>query len=254
MIDENLKGIYPDLVQAGGLLSAVRTAFAGHPEVEINSFGTGAHYAHVATGNRSVDVYITAPQRLFLFGLWDKQGCLAQGETPEFCELVEALSAWLLQRSSTVELVSAHPFCAASQSGWPKDNPESWRRIHRFIANFPNDEYWSKWKPMVRDVVSELEVRGLASVFRIGQSMHHIIFSTADHHGLGSEPRVTLEFLPREEIIRVMYSYAHLAFSEPAEEERVAPAAAMPCVLGYLRRLWNETKPDINTPAALEAN
>ena len=28
----------------------------------------------------------------------------------------------------------------------PKDNPESWRQIHKFVAGFPDDDYWSKWK------------------------------------------------------------------------------------------------------------
>jgi hypothetical protein len=57
----------------------------------------------------------------------------------------------------------------------PKDNPESWRCIHEFIDEFPDDDYWSKWKPMVRDVVTALEARGLGSLFRIGQATHDII-------------------------------------------------------------------------------
>ena len=253
MIDENLKCMYPDLVESDGLLSAIRTAFTGQPAVKINGFGTGAHYAHLATGDRSANVFIAAAQRLFLFSLCDEKVCHVNGETPEFSELVEALSSWLLQRSSIAELVSAHPFCAASPPMWPKNNPESWRQIHEFIAKFPDDDYWSKWKPMVRGVVSELEVRGLAPLFRIGQSMHHIIFSTVDHHRLSSEPRVTLEFLPKEQNVRVAYSSANLYFSEPLSEERVTSSAAVPCILRYLRRLWSETKPDIQMPDALNA-
>jgi hypothetical protein len=252
MIDENLKGLYPDLVESDGLLSAIRSAFTGQPAVEINGFGTGAHYAHLATGDRSADVFIAAAQRLFMFGLCEERGDQAQGETPEFSELVRVLSSWLLQRSSIAELVSAHPFCATSPQMWPKNNPESWRQIHGFITEFPDDDYWSKWKPMVRGVVSELEVRGLAPLFRIGQSMHHIIFSTVDHHRLSSEPRVALEFLPKEQIVRVAYLCANLYFSEPLSEERVPPTAAMPCVLRYLRRLWSETKPNIQMPDALD--
>jgi hypothetical protein len=34
-----------------------------------------------------------------------------------------------------------------------KDNPESWRQIREFVAEFPDDDYWSEWKSMVRDVV-----------------------------------------------------------------------------------------------------
>ena len=137
--------------------------------------------------------------------------------------------------------------------GPPKDNLESWQDIQMFIDEFPDDDYWSKWKPMVRDVVCTLEARGLAPLFRIGQSMHHIIFSTVDHHRLSLEPRVTLEFLPKEQIVRVTYLCANLYFSEPLSEERVAPSHAVSSVLRYLRRLWSETKPDTQIPDALNA-
>jgi hypothetical protein len=137
--------------------------------------------------------------------------------------------------------------------GPPKDNLESWQDIQVFIDEFPDDDYWSKWKPMVRDVISALEARGLASFFRIGQGMHHIMFSTAERHGLTSEPRVTLEFHPKEQIVRVAYGRTNLYFSAPLTEERVAPSVAVPCVLRYLRRLWSDTKPDTQIPDALNA-
>src|SRR5580692_5380206 len=113
---------------------------------------------------------------------------------------------------------------------WPKDNPESWKSIHEFVAEFPDDHaYWSKWKPIVRDFVSVLEVRGLVELFRIGQSMHTIIFSTLEHHRLGSEPRVTLEFNPTEQMVWIAYSRSpgHLLpaddplYREPMSQETV---------------------------------
>jgi hypothetical protein len=135
---------------------------------------------------------------------------------------------------------------------WPRDKLESWQQIHEFIDEFPDDAYWSKWKPMVRHVVSGLEARGLAAFFRIGQSMHHIIFSTLDHHRLTSEPRVTLEFHPKEQTVRVAYSCANLYFNEPLSEESVPVVAAVPSTLSYLRRLWSETRPSIPIPDALK--
>jgi hypothetical protein len=136
---------------------------------------------------------------------------------------------------------------------WPKDNPESWRQIHEFIAEFPDDDYWSRWKAMASDVVLGLEARGLASLFRIGQGMHHIMFSTVERHGLTTELRVTLELLPREQIVRVAYGCTNLYFSEPLSENRVSPTAAVPTTLGYLRRLWSETRRDTDIPDALNA-
>jgi hypothetical protein len=137
--------------------------------------------------------------------------------------------------------------------GPPTDNLESWKDIQQFIAEFPDNDNWSKWKRMARDVIVALEARGLAPLFRIGQSMHHIILSTADRHRLSSEPRVTLEFLPKEELVRLTYSRANLNFSEPLSEERVSISDAVPSTLDYLRRLWGETKPTTPIPDALDA-
>ena len=134
---------------------------------------------------------------------------------------------------------------------FPKDNPESWQRIHQFIDEFPDTPHWSQWKPLVRSTVAELEERGLSTVFRVGQSMHHILFSLVEHHRLTSEPRVTLEFHPASQTVRVTYSYTNLYFHEPAAEEVVPVASAIPNILAFLRRLWGEAKPGIPTPNAL---
>jgi hypothetical protein len=135
----------------------------------------------------------------------------------------------------------------------PKDNPESWQRIHEFVNEFPDDAYWSAWKPMVREVLSGLESRGMVPLFRIGQSMHHILFSTLDNHRLTSEPRVTLEFHPEHQTVRIAYSCTNLYFNEPISQETVPVSAAVPVILGYLRRLWSETKPAMPIPRGLAA-
>jgi hypothetical protein len=137
--------------------------------------------------------------------------------------------------------------------GPPKDNVESWQDIQLFIAEYPDDDYWSKWKPMVRDVISKLEARGLVPLFRVGQSMHHVLISTLDHHQLTSEPRVTLEFHPKEQTVRVAYAYSNLWFKEPISQETIPISSAMPSILGYLRRLWSEAKPGTPIPDGLNA-
>jgi hypothetical protein len=137
--------------------------------------------------------------------------------------------------------------------GPPKDNVESWQDIQLFIVEYPDDDYWSKWKPMVRGVVSTLEARGLGPLFRIGQSMHHVLISTLDHHRLTSEPRVTLDFHPKEQTVRVAYSCSNLWFNEPISQETIPISTAMPSILGYLRRLWIETKPATPIPDGLSA-
>jgi hypothetical protein len=137
--------------------------------------------------------------------------------------------------------------------GHPKDNPESWQDIHHFIAEFPDDANWSGWKLMVSNVVSALESRGLVELFRVGQSMHHVIISTLEHHQLTSEPRVTLSFNAKEQSVRVAYSRSNLWFNEPLSEETVQISVAVPTTLRYLRRLWNETKPSVPIPNVLSS-
>jgi hypothetical protein len=61
--------------------------------------------------------------------------------------------------------------------------------------------------------------------------MHHIMFSTVERHGLRTEPRVTLEFHPREQIVRVAYGCTNLYFSEPMSEELVSPDVAVTTTL-----------------------
>jgi hypothetical protein len=111
MIDSNLIPMYPDIAEHGGLLPAVRKAFVGDSALEIQGFGTGAHYAYLAFGPRSADVYLGAESRLFRFGLCEAGKAQASGEATSFEELIGALRSWLLKRSSVSDLVSAHPFC-----------------------------------------------------------------------------------------------------------------------------------------------
>lgn len=134
---------------------------------------------------------------------------------------------------------------------WPKDNLESWKQIHKFIADYPDDEHWATWKSMAREIVSSLENLGLVPLFRVGQSMHHIIFSTKDQHRLTGEPHVTLQLDPTQRMVLVAYSYTNIGFNEPLASETVDVASCLSTILRYLRRLWVETKPDESIPDSL---
>jgi hypothetical protein len=135
----------------------------------------------------------------------------------------------------------------------PRDNPESWCRIHTFIAEYPNDAIWTPWKSMAEHIVATLEARKISSHVRVGQSMHHIVFSTADHHRLTNEPRVTIELLPRDDSVRVAYSTSNIYFAPPAQEERVGLSDAEVTIVRYLRRLWTDTRPLDAIPHGLVA-
>jgi hypothetical protein len=135
---------------------------------------------------------------------------------------------------------------------YPKTNTESWAQIREFVASYPDDATWSSWKQSVSLVISALERNGLTDLFRIGQSMHHIMLSTLDHHCLAEEPRVTLEFGMEGDLVRVAYSTANLYFCDPVSQAEVSVPEAIPVVLQYLSRLWTETKPSVALPDALK--
>ncbi|MCW5697176.1 MAG: hypothetical protein KIS96_10665 [Bauldia sp.] len=140
-----------------------------------------------------------------------------------------------------------------------RNNLESWAKLREFVAAFPDDDYWARWKPMVIGVLDTLESYGLRDVFRAGQSMHDIVFSTADHHGLRDEPRVVLTFYPFQQLVRTTYlrlpqkpawaiesgkvAQSPHVFMAPLTLERlISPAKGTRAILEYLRMLWVDTK------------
>jgi len=58
---------YPDIIEQGGTLAAVRIAFRGkHDGLEINGFNTGLSYASLQCGERYSQVFMALEERLFL--------------------------------------------------------------------------------------------------------------------------------------------------------------------------------------------
>lgn len=79
--------------------------------------------------------------------------------------------------------------------------------------------------------------------FRAGQSMHHIVFSTLDHHGLRLEPRVTVEFHPLQEL-RIAYGTANLGFCTPELEYSLPFDEGFATFRRFLHQLWTATVPE----------
>lgn len=159
----------------------------------------------------------------------------------------------------------------------PSDNPASWRATRASIDRYPDeDAYWSRWKPMMREIFDALEARGLAAHFRVGQSMHTIILSTAAHHGLADEPRVGFLLHADDQSVRIAYSDPRspgpplaVAAADRSDLNRhmmngldppspavrrysvVAPEDAAREILACLRRLWTDTKEGQPLPPGL---
>lgn len=133
-------------------------------------------------------------------------------------------------------------------------NIASWEAIASFIEEFPDDSYWTQWKPVARRFIGAGIASGLNRYFRAGQSMHHILFSTLDHHGLRDEPRVTIEVHPPLEL-RIAYGDTNLWFRTPEVEYSLPFDDAFATFRRFLHQLWTATVPepipeDIRSPNA----
>jgi hypothetical protein len=88
---------------------------------------------------------------------------------------------------------------------------ESWISFEGFVAEFPDDGRWTAWKAFVLALLQMCVDAGLDRYFRAGQSMHDIIFSTAEEHGLEKHdpapPRVTQTFNHENQQWSIAWSY-----------------------------------------------
>jgi hypothetical protein len=118
------------------------------------------------------------------------------------------------------------------------------------IERFP-DEQWLSWKEFMRPLVRAAADTGLNDYFRAGQSMSHLIFSTAEEHGLElidpPPPRVTLG---RDEDLTffVAISRSNVWFDQPDRKDTIGPDNALSALKAYLYVLWVETRPGQPVP------
>lgn len=135
-----------------------------------------------------------------------------------------------------------------------RENVESWKQLLNFVEDFPDDDQWHSWKINVKRILSALKADGLSKCFRLGQSMHHIIFSTADRHGLELiDPlplRVTLA-VDEQDRLYVALSDRNLWFFEPTRKTVLDHDGEAETIKRYLAYLWFCTRPNDAMPEAL---
>ena len=131
------------------------------------------------------------------------------------------------------------------------DNAASWRQLRAAIGEGSGDAPGAPWQKMARALVADLEGFGLMPLFRAACSKDRLVFTTAEHDLLASEPRVTLTFVIEDQTVRVAYSRADIEIKEPLIEAWVSAPVAVRVTLGALRRLWTETRPALPMPAEL---
>jgi hypothetical protein len=122
----------------------------------------------------------------------------------------------------------------------PLSNEESWVSVVQDNGEYPDTPYWNSWRSVISPLVDEAIKAGYDKLFRAGKSMHHILFSTIDHHGLRGEPHVTLS-VTEDWKIHIHYSTANMWFGSAIQSQVVMPTEAFSVLTRYLQHLWTET-------------
>ena len=122
----------------------------------------------------------------------------------------------------------------------PISNRDSWAYVVRDIAEYPNNPYWNQWRSAINPLIDKAIRSGYDGLFRAGKAMHHIIFSTIDHHGLRQEPRVTVE-VNNDWSIQVHYSTTNVEFNPSIQSSKATTDEAFQVLTRYLLRLWTDT-------------
>jgi hypothetical protein len=109
--DAKIKTLYPDIFEAGGLLSVIRTLLENRLEgAEINGLGTGHSYAHVRLGDKSSQVFLGLEERCFLFDFWCAGNKQASGASAHLDDVAASVEVWLKGDGRVEALVKACPF------------------------------------------------------------------------------------------------------------------------------------------------
>ncbi|HEY3898040.1 MAG TPA: hypothetical protein VGM54_05465 [Chthoniobacter sp.] len=124
-----------------------------------------------------------------------------------------------------------------------KGNEASWDAVAADVEEYADTAHWTPWKELVRKFLRAGVEAHLHRYFRAGQSMHHVVFSTLDHHGLRLEPRVTVEFHPPAEL-RIAYGTGNLSFHTPESEYLLPFDAGFATFHRLLHELWLATVPE----------
>ena len=134
-----------------------------------------------------------------------------------------------------------------------QSNRSSWDEMLAFVEDLP-DEHWRTWKETLRPILRESVRTGLNDYFRAGSSVNHLIFSTAEKHGLEDiEPRpphVTLAVDENHRLFVTISRYS-IHFNAPDKRDFLGGANAFDVFKSYLRNLWVTTRPNEALPRAV---
>jgi hypothetical protein len=129
-------------------------------------------------------------------------------------------------------------------------NSASWKALEVFIEGLEQyqDSHWKAWKALGQEFLSACMRLGLDRYYRAGHSMHHLVFSTLDHHPLQEEARVTVELHPEDHTLRIAFGRGGLYFSPAELEYTLSFDAGIPTFQRFLKQLWIATSTEAFPP------
>lgn len=134
---------YPDLVEKGGLDSALQSAFTEiQSSLKVTNFGTDFLFvcSYVEKNNRSSQIKIASEQRLFIGDFWESGIILGKTYTDSISELVQVIHEWLETSISITELgkkfefVELHEKAEYFETG--REVEWQWKNLHNWIPKY----------------------------------------------------------------------------------------------------------------------
>jgi hypothetical protein len=115
--DDIIKLYYSDIVEMGGLLSAIRSLMEhGIPGASVNGFGAGRSYARVELEEKSSQVFLCLDERCFNFDFWLSGRKQAFGLSPNLRDAEESIKKWLTGKDDIYALARTFPFIKVMES------------------------------------------------------------------------------------------------------------------------------------------
>ena len=137
-----------------------------------------------------------------------------------------------------------------------KTRQEMWDWLMGWVKSLPtHNNNLTPFAEFVSPLLQACVDARLNDYFRVGQSMLHIVFSTAQEHGLErlNPPRlrVTIRFDSEKKQWLIGRSYGNLHFANADREEPADSETAFTVLKSYLADLWRETRPGESLPELL---
>lgn len=117
-------------------------------------------YASVVNGNKFSQIYLAAKEKIYLVDFWRNGVCLANGQTNEINELVQAIDYWLLKDITTKELSEKFSIVQPNEKAKAFDEnreveyawnlylqDENFKELKEFVAIAKEDEIIGKLFP-----------------------------------------------------------------------------------------------------------